>query len=76
MGRFANVSNDLSELLELVVKAMFGIVIVYLIAKALIETIAGPSAAQIIAAILGIALLFAIVVSKRVREEIIGFGHK
>ena len=68
-------SNDLSDLIELVIKAMFGIVIVYLVAQALIEIVAGELAAQIIPTILGIAILFAVVVSKRVREEILAFGR-
>jgi len=68
-------TTDLGDLIELVIKAMVGIVIVYLIAKALIEIVAGPLAAQIISAVLGIALLFAIVVSKRVRNEVLSFGR-
>lgn len=73
MNTTRKATRDLGDLMGLVVKAMFGIVIVYLIAKALIETIAGPQAAKIISAVLGIAILFAIVVSKRVREEILNF---
>ena len=76
MNPIKQASNDLGYLLELVLKAMFGIVIVYLVAKALIEIVAGPLAANIISAILGIAMLFAVVVSKRVREEIMSFGKR
>lgn len=69
-------TRDLGDLIELVVKAMFGIVIVYLIAKALVPLVVGPGqTANIISAVLGIALLFAIVVSKRVRNEILSFGR-
>jgi len=75
MSSIRKASNDLSDLIELVIKAMFGIVIVYLVAQALIEIVAGELAAQIIPTILGIAILFAIVVSKRVREEILAFGR-
>lgn len=45
MSRIRQTSRDLSDLMELVLKAMFGI-------------------------------LFAVVVSKRVREEILSFGKK
>ncbi|MBA7676588.1 hypothetical protein ES703_84832 [subsurface metagenome] len=74
MSRIREATRDLEDLIELVFKAMFGIIIVYLIAKALIEIVAGPQAAKIISAVLGIAILFAIVVSKRVRDEILDFG--
>ena len=70
------VIRNLGDLVELVVKAMFSIVIVYLIAKALIETIAGEQAAKVISAILGIGGLFIVIVSKKVREEILKFGKK
>jgi len=75
MSRYRKASNELGELFKLVVKAMFSIVFVYLIAQALLETIAGESVAKVISAILGIALLFAVVVSKRVQKEIRYFGH-
>lgn len=76
MHRLQRASLDLGYLIEFVVKAMFGIVIVYLIAKTLIDTIVGPSASKIVAEILSIALLFALIVSKRVRDEIMSFGHR
>lgn len=69
-------SRDLGDLVELVVKALFSIVIVYLIAEALIKIIVGEQAAKIIAAVMSIALLFSVVVSKRVRDEILAFGRK
>ena len=70
-------SNDLGDLLELVVKAMFAIVIVYLIAKALVPLVVGPGpVANIISAVFGIAFLFAIVVSKRVRNDLVNFGNR
>ena len=76
MDRYKKTSHELSSLIELVIKAMFGIVIVYMIAQTLLETIAETSTAKVISAIIGIALLFAVVVSKRVREEILEFGKK
>jgi hypothetical protein len=74
MSRITKTTRDLGDLIELVVKAMFGIVIVYLIAKALLESVAGPEAAKILSAVLGIAILFSVVVSKRVRAELSAFG--
>lgn len=77
MDRYQKASNSLGNLIELVIKAMFGIVIVYLIAKALIDVVINDKlAAQIIAAVLGLSVLFAIVVSKRIRKEILSFGKK
>ena len=76
MNKFRRASNDLSDLLELVIKGMFAITIVYLVAKTLIEIIVGPFAAKIISLILGINLLFGIVVSKRISKEILSFGKK
>ncbi|MFH1181382.1 MAG: hypothetical protein V1702_00320 [Candidatus Woesearchaeota archaeon] len=76
MNPIKQTSIDLSYLLELVVKAMFAIVIVYLLAKSLIEIVAGPGAAKIISPILGIAGLFVVIVNKRVRDEIMAFGKK
>ncbi len=68
-------TRDLGDLLELVVKSMSAIVIVYLIAKALLPLVVGSGlATNIISAILGIAFLFSVVVSKRVRNEILAFG--
>jgi len=76
MNRYQKTSYELGALLELVIKAMFGIVIIYLVAKALIEIIVGPQGAKVISVILGLAILFAIVVSKRVRNEVLSFGGK
>ena len=75
MDRYQRASYSLGNLIELVVKAMFGIVIVYLIADALIKMIVGDLAAKIISAVLGLAFLFAIIVSKRIRKEILSFGR-
>ena len=38
MSRYKKASNDLSDLIELVIKSMFGIVIVYMLAQALLGT--------------------------------------
>lgn len=77
MDRYQKASYSLGNLLELVIKAMFGIVIVYLIAKELVKIVIGNDlAAQVISAVLGITMLFAIIVSKRVRNEILSFGRK
>lgn len=74
MDRYQNTSRELGSLIELVVKAMLGIFVVYFIARELISIVAGDLAAKIISVILGLAILFAVVVSKRVREDILHFG--
>lgn len=68
-------TNDLVDLIELVIKAIVGIVVVYLVAKALLPLIVGSGpTADIISGILGIVLFFVVIVSKRVRNEILSFG--
>lgn len=74
MNRIVQTTRDLGYLVELVVKGMIGIFIVYFIAKTLIELVVGPEAAKIISVILGLAIFFAIIVSKRIRREISEFG--
>jgi hypothetical protein len=76
MDRYQKASYGLGNLIELVVKAMFGIVIVYLITKELLKLVIGDLGAQIISIILGLTILFAVVVSKRIRKEILSFGGK
>lgn len=76
MSNIHNASRQLNHLIEFVVKAMVGIVIVFLIAQTLITIVAGPQVGKIISIILSIALFFAVIVSKRVRDEILAFGHK
>jgi O-antigen/teichoic acid export membrane protein len=75
MDRYQKASYSLGNLIELVLKAMVGIVVVYLLAKELLKLVFGESSAQIISAILGIVMLFAVIVSKRVRKEILHFGN-
>jgi hypothetical protein len=75
MDRYQRASYHLGNLIELVIKSMFGIVVVYLIADALIKMVVGDLAAKIISSILGLVILFAIVVSKRIRKEILSFGR-
>ncbi len=68
-------SLDLSDLTELVIKAMFFIVIVILIAQQLIRMLGADTlTSNIISIILGIAMIFSIIISKRIKEEIISFG--
>lgn len=68
--------KDIGDLAELVIKSMFLIVIVVLIAKALLPLlIEDPTIAKFASNILGLAGLFAVVVSKKVRQEIKDFGH-
>lgn len=76
MGKYRGTINDLGELVELVIKAMFGIVIVYLVAQELIKIIWNEGAARIISIILGLVFLFATVISKRIRKEILDFGKR
>lgn len=75
MDRYQKASYQLGNLIELVVKAMFGIVIIFLIARELLKLVVGESAAQIISVILGIVILFATIVSKRIQKEILHFGN-
>ena len=75
--RTRRLSEDISDLAELVIKSMVLIVIVVLVAKALLGILIESSiAANIISYVLGIAGLFAVVVSKEVRKEILNLGHR
>lgn len=69
-------SNDITDLAELVIKSMFLIVIVALVAKELLLVLIKD---QVIIKytpyILGITGLFVIIVSKEVRKEILNLGH-
>ena len=74
--RTRQLSNNIGDLAELVIKSMFLIVIVVLVAKALLPLlIEDPTIAKYASYILGITGLFVIVVSKEVRKEILNLGH-
>ncbi len=75
--RTRQLNKDIGDLAELVIKSMFLIVIVILIAKALLPLLIGDSTiAKYASYVLGIAILFAIVVSKEVRKEILRLGNQ
>ncbi len=71
-NKIRKLTDDIVDLAELVIKVMVLIAVVYLVAEALIGTVP----AQIGAVILGLAIIFIIVTSKKVREAILSFGHK
>ena len=74
--RTRQLSNDIGDLAELVIKSMVLIVVVVLVAKALLPLlIEDPTIAKYASYLLGIAGLFAVVVSKEVRKEILNLGH-
>lgn len=76
MNSIQSASRDLGFLVELVVKAMICIVIVYLVAVTLLPIVGITGiASKVCAALLDIVLVFVAGVSKRVRKEVMAFGH-
>ena len=72
--RVQKVTEDLGDLTELVFKSIIAIVFVVFTAKVLLPFILDKTVSEVSSYIIGLVLLFCIIVSKRVRREILVFG--
>jgi len=76
MGSIRNTTHDLEDLATLVIKAMVLIVIVVIMAKELLGILLGDDLGRWASYLMGITSLFVIVVSSKVRREIVNFGKR
>jgi len=69
-------TDTITDLAQLAVRSMILITVVALVGKAMLQILVGESLANLGAVIIGIVSVFAIVVSKRVRQEILNLIKK
>ena len=72
MNSIRKTGNEIVDLAEMVIKTMFMIVIVYLVAEALFGTVP----ANVGTVVVGLGGVFILVSSKKARKEVLSFGHK
>jgi hypothetical protein len=74
--RARKLTNDITDLGELIIKSLFIITMVVLMAKTLLPIIFGETIfVKYASYLIGVIGVFIIVVSKEVRKEILNLGH-